>query len=259
MTRFAPEQVQALLAPIKPHRVLRDGKGMSHVAAFDVIAHLNRLFGFGGWRKEVLSLELVREHEGQNKKGHTAWWVTYRCVLRLTVFAPDGSVAFVTDDAATGSATGLPSHADAHDFAVKNAVSYAVKRCAKDLGDQFGLSLYNKGQVTPLVGKTLVGVEPVEGDVQDAAPETLVMGNDERPEVTPDDEPAAESAVSTPVLKAQADELTGLFTKITNSNQRAALKRAFAAEFGKPTELDANRFGDALAWLGSAIAEVEAS
>src|SRR5206468_12576286 len=56
----------------------------------------------------------------------------------------------------TGTSPNLPDYGDAHDFAAKNAVSYALKRCATDLGDQFGLSLYNKGQLAPLVAGTLV-------------------------------------------------------------------------------------------------------
>ena len=66
-----------------------------------------------------------------------------------TIFDPDGNPVAVIEDAATGSAQNMPSPADAFDFAIKNAVSYALKRCAKDLGDQFGLSLYNKGQTAP--------------------------------------------------------------------------------------------------------------
>ena len=156
MTRgqLSEKQVEVLLAPIKPGRVYTS-QGQSHVAAFDVAAHLTRMFGFGGWEKEILSLDLVAERE-QEKGGRTGHWVTYRCVMRLRVFDPAGELVCAIDDAATGSSQNMPSAGDAHDFAVKNAVSYALKRCAKDLGDQFGLSLYNKGATGPLVKNTLV-------------------------------------------------------------------------------------------------------
>lgn len=173
---LSPEQVTKLLEPIKPHRVYQS-QGHSHLPAFDVIAHLSRLFGFGGWDKEIVSLDLVHERcagEVDDKK-QGRWWVTYRCVMRLTVRDPEGNVVKVIEDAATGSAQNMPSPAEAHDFAVKNAVSYAIKRCAKDLGDQFGLSLYNKGKTGALVQRTLVagGLDGLE----EPHPESL--GNDE--------------------------------------------------------------------------------
>lgn len=184
------DQVEALLRPIKPQRVLK-AQNQSHVAAFDVIAHLNRVFGFGNWDKEVLSMDLVHEHMdpeafgGKGKPTRPGWWVTYRCLLRLTVRDPEGNRVCVLEDVATGSAQNMPSVGDAHDFAAKNAVSYAVKRCAKDLGDQFGLSLYNRGMTSALVGKTLVmpdGEPQDEVDVEEHAPVPQTLGNDEREE-----------------------------------------------------------------------------
>lgn len=180
------KQVDTLLRPINPRRVLH-AQGQSHVAAFDVIAHLSRVFGFGGWDKEIISLDLVHErHTEPEGKSQGRWWVTYRCVMRLTVRDPDGAVLCRLEDAATGSAQNMPSPAEAHDFAVKNAVSYALKRCAKDLGDQFGLSLYNKGFTGQLVQATLVHpTDAAPDDVQAGVPETLVMGNDETQAVEP--------------------------------------------------------------------------
>lgn len=180
------QQTDALLAPIKPHRVLK-AQGQSHVAAFDVIAHLTRLFGFGGWDKEILDLELVHERiieypsKDPDKAPAQRAWVTYRCTMRLTIRDPEGNVVKVTDDVATGSAQNAKTVADGHDQAIKSAASYALKRCAKDLGDQFGLSLYNKGQTSALVVKTLVHPsEEVTDDVQDHAPVPETLGNDER-------------------------------------------------------------------------------
>lgn len=163
---FAPDQVTRLLRPIRPGRVFT-AQNQAHVAAWDVTAHLNRMFGFEGWDKTILDLDLVSERRGvelgfEDKKG---WYVTYRCLMRLVVRDPEGDVATVKEDAATGTAQNLPSLGDAHDFAMKNAVSYALKRCAKDLGDQFGLSLYNKGSRDGVVGMTLVGMPAEEPEI----------------------------------------------------------------------------------------------
>ena len=154
--RPTPEQVAVLLEPIKPHRV-KQAQGQSHLEGWDVKAHLTRMFGFCGWEQDILSLDLVGE-QAQEKNGRTGWWVTYRCVMRLRLYDGAGQLMWENDDAATGSAANQPSYGDAHDLACKNAVTYALKRCAIPLGDQFGLSLYDSGSTKPVVGK-LVGGE----------------------------------------------------------------------------------------------------
>ncbi|HEY1119930.1 MAG TPA: Rad52/Rad22 family DNA repair protein [Acidimicrobiales bacterium] len=179
-----PDQTERLLRPIKPGRVY-ESQGHSHVAGWDIAAHLTRMFGFCKWEKEILALEVVSEVPVE-KNGRTGWYVTWRCSLRLKVFDQWGRLIWKNDDAATGTAQNQPSLGDAHDLAMKNAITYALKRCAKDLGDQFGLSLYNKGQVTPVVGMTLVdgsaATEPeitVDGEDHDPTAEQ-VSGPDDR-------------------------------------------------------------------------------
>lgn len=179
------EQITQLLRPINPRRVLQ-AEGQSHVSQQDIRAHLTRIFGFGGWDKEILELRCVRDTTitvpGKNgrpaREGVPA--VTYVCRMRLTVRDPDGNVVKVSEDVGTGTSPNLPGFGDAHDFAAKNAVSYALKRCATDLGDQFGLSLYNKGQVGALVGVTLVRPGAGDaGDVEADVPQQVSMGHTE--------------------------------------------------------------------------------
>jgi recombination DNA repair RAD52 pathway protein len=160
------DQVTRLLRPIRPGRVFTT-QGQAHVAAWDIKAHLNRMFGFGGWDKEILTLDLVSERRAEDLgyKDKTGWYVTYRCTMRLTIRDPLGREVKFSEDAATGSAQNQPQLGDAHDLAVKNAVSYALKRCAVDLGDQFGLSLYNKGSRDGVVGMTLVGMPAEEPEI----------------------------------------------------------------------------------------------
>jgi recombination DNA repair RAD52 pathway protein len=194
MSQLTEQQRSILLKPLNPKRVLRDNKGMSHLPAFDVVAHLTRVFGFEGWDKEILSLDLVAEQAEAYRRGTESkqgWNVTYRCTMRLTIYAcPDTSplayprkdrIVKVVEDGATGSANHMPLRGDAHDFAMKNSISYAIKRCAKDLGDQFGLSLYNKGFTGALLGKVVPYDTTTDGTIPDQpVPEPLSMGNDER-------------------------------------------------------------------------------
>ena len=232
------QQVDTLLRPIRPQRVLK-AQGQSHVAAFDVIAHLTRIFGFEGWDKEILSLDLVHERIVEQEDGKVRCWATYRCTMRLTIRDPEGRIIKFIEDAATGSAQNMPSVGDAHDFAVKNAVSYALKRCAKDLGDQFGLSLYNKGQTDALLGKTLVHPDGItEEDVESHAPEPLSMGNDEREMV---DEADSELFA----------ELTAAVKGLSAEQKAAFADYGDAEGWPKPrTDMTADQIADGLAWIG---------
>lgn len=181
------DQRETLLRPINPRRVLV-AQGQSHLPAYDVVAHLTRIFGFEGWDKELINLWLISEmdREHPEREGKTQWTVTYGCTMRLTIYdsvmryepgmrTPYRTRLKVIEEGATGSANNLPSRGDAHDFAMKNAMSYAIKRCAKDLGDQFGLSLYNRGMVTGVI-RTVVPYNLGE-DAEVPIPKT--MGNDE--------------------------------------------------------------------------------
>jgi recombination DNA repair RAD52 pathway protein len=170
---FTDAQRDVLLRPIMPNRVSH-ANGMSHVEAYDILAHLSRIFGFEGWDKEILSCELLFEDQMPSKKDatRTVWSVAYRAAMRLTVYAPDGDVATVKEDVSVGDAQMQPSRADAHDLAMKSAVSTALKRCAKDLGDGFGLSLYDHGSTDPLVKRVVpYGITPPEAKQEYNAPD----------------------------------------------------------------------------------------
>jgi len=176
---FSQRQVQQLLAPINGKRVLRDGKGQAHVAQHDVTAHLNRIFGFAGWDKEILHEELVFEQErNTNGKPSGRWDVCYRVRVRLIVKDADGVEQTRKDEGSVGEAQNQTRGAG-HKLAYTSAISLALKRAAKDLGDQFGLSLYNKGQLTALVKSTLVGLDEQPTDVQADVEDIVAMGDDE--------------------------------------------------------------------------------
>jgi recombination DNA repair RAD52 pathway protein len=194
-----PLQRDYLLKPLDAHRI-RDVQGMSHLEAHDVRRWLTRVFGFGGWSLDTLGLDLIAEHRKDNhrKKGrngepygpeYTAWTVVYRAQVRLTVKDPVGNVLTHFDDAATGDAINMPSIGDAHDFAVKTAMSQAMKRCAVNLGDQFGLSLYDGGGVRTPDGQH---IRPAVQATLDR-PRTTAPTHDDQP-VQPEPEPEHERA-----------------------------------------------------------------
>lgn len=142
------DQIKELLKPIDPARVGKDGKGFSHVAAWDVRRRMNQIFGFGEWSSTVDQMEFVAERETKTRQGKDAWNVIYRAQCTVMV---NGAVY---TEWAAGDATN-PLLFEAHDQAIKTAESQAFKRCAMNLGDQFGLSLYNDGSVKATVGEVV--------------------------------------------------------------------------------------------------------
>ena len=166
---LSPAQIGLLLRGIDPMRVGKDGKGFAHVEAWDIRRHLIRVFGFGGHDTDMLEATLISEtSEMKRKRGkggqeygdpYEAWTVIYRVAVRLTVKV-DGVVLGQWHGVATGDASNQPSRADAHDLALKTADSQALKRAATNLGDQFGLSLYNKGRMDPVVQGSYAYLKP---------------------------------------------------------------------------------------------------
>ena len=173
------KQQQELLKPISASRIASrqggGGKSLSYLEAWDVKAHLIRVFGFGRWSANVLQAELAFEE--QNEKGQ--WNVGYKVLLELRIYDLPCSYT----EAAIGSAT-LSHRGEAHDMAIKTAESDALKRAAINLGDQFGLSLYNAGSLKPVVGGTL----DAEGIMPDIPPVAVT----EAPVAISQDSPGAD-------------------------------------------------------------------
>ena len=143
------KQREVLLKGINPKRIAsrnQAGRSLSYLEAWDVKAHLIRIFGFGGWSWNVTTADIA--FEDQNDKGQ--WQVGYKVIGTLLIH----SLKCEYTEAAIGSAS-LPQRGEAHDMAIKTAESDALKRAAINLGDQFGLSLYNSGATAPVVIETL--------------------------------------------------------------------------------------------------------
>lgn len=167
-----PSQIEMLARGIADERVRLDNSGRKHVQAWDVRRWLTRIFGYAGWSTRETSLVCVAERPGQNQHGGATVTVIYRCSIVLEVRDMYGNVMGEYHGSAAGEAPNFPAHmqADAHDFALKTADSQALKRAAVNLGDQFGLSLYNAGTLSPVVNASvaygpLTPAEPLANDV----------------------------------------------------------------------------------------------
>lgn len=191
------EQIATLLAPINPNRI-QHLRGQNHVEAWDIRRWLTRIFGFAGWSDETLELVCVSEREINPGR----WTVVYRAQTRLTVKTVDGRTLSSWDDAAMGDSRNQPSLGDAHDMAMKTALSQALKRCAVNLGDAFGLSLYNDGSANAVVTWSAAHAAPKNLE-QAAADDEPV-----KPEQTPVQLRPVQSADPTPDFVAEAQQCT---------------------------------------------------
>lgn len=172
---LSADQIEALLTPIDPGRVLANENGDPYVEAYEVRAMLTRIFGYARWSEEALSHELVFEtsrpllNPETGKEDGTWWTVCYRSRVRLTVAAPDGTVLCRHTQGGAGTQSGT-DRGRLHHEAVATADSMALKRAAKNLGEQFGLSLYGNRGGQELIFGTLVGADGTPAYAPDTPP-----------------------------------------------------------------------------------------
>jgi hypothetical protein len=238
--RLTEQQVDVLLQPISGNRV-RNLRGMSHLEAWDVRRQLIRIFGFEGFTVETLSLDLVAERE--TKQGERSrWTIVYRAQVRLTVKTADGRVITSFEDAAAGDAINQPSLGDAHDLAMKTALSQALKRCAVNLGDQFGLSLYNDGSKDAVVLRSLAYMgEPVRESEDtpvkpEPVPHTPAVVPDQANGNTSQSAPAASGPVPAPVDEDRQVALDEMQKTAAGIGFAAGLAAQFQSTFGHSIE-----------------------
>lgn len=139
---FTPEQKAALQAPLSQAHVAsrqQAGQTLSYVEAWHVIAEANRIFGFDGWARETIDLRQLgepREKDGKFRVGYSAR-------VRVTVTAGDRVVV----REGCGFGQGIDRDPDqAHESALKEAESDAMKRALMTFGNPFGLALYDKSK-----------------------------------------------------------------------------------------------------------------
>jgi DNA recombination protein Rad52 len=145
---FSPEQITALSAPLDRAKVRQREQGRSSVSyleGWQVIAEANRIFGFDGWQRQTIALRCVNQSErtiGRDQK--PGWGVTYTARVRITV--GEGSGAPLIREG-SGAGHGIDTDlGQAHESALKEAETDAMKRALMTFGNPFGLALYDKQQ-----------------------------------------------------------------------------------------------------------------
>ena len=142
---FSDDTKSALAAKLSPANVKtreQGGSRVSYIEGWHVIAEANRIFGFDNWTRETIDIKCVSEKEreiGKNKV--PGWGVTYLCKARVIVdgVAREGCGAGHGIDRDLGQA---------HESAIKEAETDAMKRAFMTFGNPFGLALYDKTQAS---------------------------------------------------------------------------------------------------------------
>jgi DNA recombination protein Rad52 len=140
---FNDEQKIELGKPLSKSSVRtreQSGRRFSYIEGWHAIAEANRVFGFDGWSRETVDLRCLSEREraiGQNKS--PGFGVSYFAKVRVRV----GDII----REGCGSGHGIDRDCgQAHESAIKEAETDAMKRALMTFGNIFGLALYDKEQ-----------------------------------------------------------------------------------------------------------------
>ena len=139
---FTEKQVAGLAAPLNRDHVRQRTQGsakVSYVEGWHAIAEANRIFGFDGWDRQTVDLR----EAGEVRQVQDKWRVAYLARVRITVRA--GDILIVRDGCGYGSGIDRDL-GSAHESALKEAETDAMKRALMTFGNPFGLALYDKDQ-----------------------------------------------------------------------------------------------------------------
>lgn len=144
MTTFSPEQISKLQAKLDGSAVKereQSGRKLSYIEGWHAVAEANRIFGFDAWNRETLDIRCVAE--GPRKIGRQnprdGFGVSYIARVRITI----GEIV----REGIGSGHGIDVDLGlAHESAIKEAETDAMKRALMTFGNPFGLALYDKTQ-----------------------------------------------------------------------------------------------------------------
>jgi DNA recombination protein Rad52 len=172
---FSAEQIAALSAPLDRAKVKQREQGrtkVTYLEGWQAIAEANRIFGFDGWQRETVTIRCVNQSERTiGRDCRTGWGVTYTARVRITVgdVIREGTGAGHGIDAVLGHA---------HESALKEAETDAMKRALMTFGNPFGLALYDKQQreVTSATAPTSARHAPAPQRNSAAAEPTAEVG-----------------------------------------------------------------------------------
>lgn len=212
---LSERQLRSLLANLNANRVSgrkQGGRTLSYLEAWDVRAALIKVFGFGGFSATADEARVINTESVMNSQNKPNVRITVMC--RMTLVIPQLGATY-SEYAASSQQGNDPG--EVLDFAIKTAESDALKRCAINLGTQFGLSLYNDGKTEDVIRVVLApGQEWPRPQQQEPAGAQVVQNvlggqqtsSEPAPGVTPEQH-AANQALLDRALNMKAEQQAG--------------------------------------------------
>ena len=138
MSGLSEAQVKALKGRLKAAHVrtrVEDGFELSYIEGWFTIAEANRIFGFDGWSRETTHVNCVWEGSFGGRPA-----CNYIAKVRVSVHMED-HIIFREGSGFGGGSGETPG--EAHEMALKEAETDAMKRALVTFGNRFGLALYD--------------------------------------------------------------------------------------------------------------------
>jgi DNA recombination protein Rad52 len=186
------------------------GRSLSYVEGWHVIAEANRIFGFGAWNRETIDIKVVAEKPreiGAAKK--PGFGVSYVAKVRVTV------LGVVREGVGAGHGIDVDLGL-AHESAIKEAETDAMKRAFMSFGNPFGLALYDKEQTNVEAPAPKPRAEPIV---------TSGKANGHAP------------AVPTPLAENQRTYITDFMTWLGKATDLAQVRGVWREELPSMNEL----------------------
>jgi len=138
---FSEQQTKALSAKLHSKHVkqrTKNGVTLSYIEGWHGIAEANRIFGFDAWDRETVDSRCVWENAHARSNA-----CAYTSRVRISVRAGDEVIRREGSGFGKGFGSTL---GDAHELAIKEAETDAMKRALSTFGNPFGLALYDREQ-----------------------------------------------------------------------------------------------------------------
>jgi len=138
---FDQTQVRALSGKLSARHVRtreRQGRRLSYIEGWHAIAEANRIFGYDAWDRQTLTNRCVWQGQAHGR-------VACAYVARVRVKVRAGETVICREGCGTGQGTGQ-TPGEAHESALKEAETDAMKRALMTFGNPFGLALYDRAQ-----------------------------------------------------------------------------------------------------------------
>lgn len=165
---FTDAQNEALSASLSSQVVKtreQSGRKLSYIEGWWAIHELNRIFGFDAWHQDLIDIRCVSERPRKiGRDQRDGWGISYIARVKLTVdgINKDGHIFSVSREG-VGAGHGIDVDCGlAHESAIKEAATDALKRAAMTFGNPFGLALYDKEQ------RSVADAPPSQVQVSDA-------------------------------------------------------------------------------------------